>query len=447
MWLGSYFLMKLLDISHKRDVLSNYRRFSRYLSAQRIEILEYQRERLKNLVLHATSSVPYYIKNLDKGNNYSLNIAHPTEILKRFPIIDRDIIQLHQEDLISSKFKVNELIRGSSSGTTGIPIEYYCNKGSLSAGLAAGYILLGMSGWKLGQRNVHIWGNQSSIKRWNTLASRAKNWLINQKNIASTLLDDPSEVEEIARNLIKFNPISIEGYSSSIYSLAEYFKAEDLIIKSLKQVITTAENLEDYQKRLIEEVFAPVGDLYGSGEILGIASRPAGDDKYYIFDPHVIVESVDSVLPGMKDVLITDLDNYGMPLIRYKIGDMIDEIHEPSPDSKYPLRWFKKIYGRRSDIITLPNGMKFHPVNIFGGTLFRKFPEITRHKVIWDGSTLKFIFETRSFKKSVTLENVLTKTLGPYQVDFSIVYTDKIPPGGNGKYNYMEIKDKVGDNK
>jgi len=441
------FLLKILDISKNLNVLSAYRHFSQTLIKSRSEVLKYQREKLKNLVIHAASSVPYYKLSLDKRIIQSIKNADSENILKLLPLIDRDTIQNHRNDFISSLFNTKELIKGSSSGTTGIPIEYYSDKDGISAGVAAGYILWGMSGWQIGQRNVHIWGNKSSIERWDTISSSAKNWIINQKNIASTLLNDPSKIEIIAQELIKFYPISIEGYSSSIYSLAEYFKEKSLKLGSLKQVITTAENLEDYQKRLIEEVFAPVGDLYGSGEILGIASRPAGDDKYYIFDPHVIVESVDSVLPGMKDVLITDLDNYGMPMLRYKIGDMVDEIHEPSPESKYPLGWFTKIYGRSSDIITLPNGMKFHPVNIVGGTLFREFPEITRHKVIWDGSVLKFIFETRSFKKSVQLENILTKTLSPYQVDFSIVYTDKIPPGENGKYNYMEIKDKVENNK
>jgi len=432
-------LLALLDISKKRNVLSKYRYFSSYLHASRKEVLKYQEEKFKKILIHAKTTVPYYKKNLDNRISKFIQDATAEEIIKTLPIIDRHIIQKNQQDLISSGYRVEKLIRGSSSGTTGIPIEYFNDISGMSAGVAAGYILWGMSGWKLGQRNVHIWGNQSSIERWDSRASRAKNWLIKQKNIASTLLNDPSQIGEVAHELIQFNPVSIEGYSSSIYSLAEYFKEKGLKINSLKQVLTTAENLDDYQKQLIEEVFPPVGDLYGSGEVLAIATRPAGDDKYYVFDPHVIVETVDSVLPGKKDILITDLDNYGMPLIRYKIGDMIDSLNEPDHNSRYPFIWFRKIYGRSSEIITLPNGMKFHPVNIFGGTLFRKFPGIKKHKVIWNGKILRFMFEINEFVDQVILKHELAKLLKPYDVGFTIEYTKKIEPSENGKYRFVEI--------
>ncbi len=437
----SLFLLALMDMAKGTNVLSWYLFFRKSLNWNEGTIMQYQSDKLRQLLLHAYKTVPYYNEIFNKFGIDPADIRSSKD-LKKFPTLDRDTIQNNQSSLLSSKYRIGLLINGSSSGSTGIPIHYYHNKQGMSAGIAAGYLLWSLSGWNFGQKSLHIWGNQSSIERWNTLASRLKNSLTRQKNIASTLLNDPLEIGEIAKSIIKFQPFTIDGYSSAIYTLAKYFKENNLSLASVRQVLTTAENLEEYQQQLIEEVFAPTGDLYGSGEVLGIATRPSGDDRYYILDTHVIVETEESGIPGMKNILLTDLDNYGMPMIRYKIGDMIDDVYEPDQNARYPFSWFKKIQGRNSDIITLPNGMKFHPVNIFGGTLFRKFPGITRHKVIWNGSKLIFVFEAQHFSENESLHNSLKEMLEKYHMEFEIQLTSKISPSASGKYNYMEIIDE-----
>jgi len=429
-------ILGLLDFLKGTNVSSWYKFYRKTLLWDADKIQQYRIKRLRQLLFHARQTSSYYaeiLRGLDIENITTI------DVLGNVPVLDRELIKKNQQKLISSAYPVKKLIKGSSSGTTGIPIQYFMDINGMSAGVAAGYLLWSMSGWNFGQRNVHIWGNQSSIERWNTTVSKLKNRLTNQKNVASTLLNDPGQIEVIARNIIQVKPLSIDGYSSAIYTLARYFKENNLRLDSVKQVLTTAENLEEYQKELIEDVFAPTGNFYGSGEIQGIATRPAGDNKFYVMDPHVILEVSDSGIPGLKELLITDLDNYGMPFIRYKIGDMIDELHPPDPDSKYPFTWFSKIHGRNSDIITLPNGMKFHPVNIFGGTLFRQFEGITRHKVIWNGKVLQFIFEANNFNRINDLNNAIKSLLEPYQVEFSIEFTDKILPSASGKYKYVEI--------
>ncbi len=429
-------LIRTLDLVKGTEVSSHYSSFINASKQSKNSIETIQFQKLKKLLQHTAQHTKYYSHWINKLD-FKTNSIFQT--LSALPIITRECLQEETESFISKSYLSKKLFKGSSSGTTGIPLIYYSDRVALSAGVAAGYCLWEMSGWKLGQRNVHIWGNQSSIDRWNSFGTKAKNFLISQKNIAATLLNEPNNFQSIANRIIKFKPVSMEGYSSSIYELAKYFKENNLKIPSLKMVLTTAENLEDYQKELIEDVFAPTGDLYGSGEVLGIATRPVNDERYYILDPHVIVETIDSGIPGMKEILLTDLDNYAMPLIRYKIGDMIDELHEPEPDAKYPFTWFTKLHGRSSDIITLPNGKKFHPVNIFGGTLFRQFSGITRHKTIWDGQKLEFIFETKGFSHEENLNAALVKLLEPYQCDFNITFTEKIESLPSGKYKYMEI--------
>lgn len=425
-------LLKIVDMFKGEDVLGRYNFFLETLNWDRGQILEYQLLRLNQLLDHAQKNVPFYKNKLQE-------IKSLTD-LKKVEIIGRDEIAKNESELIDKRRKKKDLIKGSSSGTTGIPINYYTDKFGLSSGNAATYVLRTMLGREFGEKSVHIWGNKSSMEQWKTLNSRVKSKLINQKKVASTLLNDPEELEKLSLEIMDFKPLNIDGYSSSIYTLAKYFEENKYKIESLKNVVTTAENLEDYQREVIERVFCPVSDLYGSGEVLSIAFKPAKDEKYYIFDPHVIVEVVESGIDGMKEIIVTDLDNYAMPFIRYKVGDLIDDVYEPLNRAKYQFNWFKKINGRSSEIINLPNGKKFHPVNIFGGTLFRKFKEIKRHKVIWDGARLEFIFEADSSLDRGQLRKEIQELLSPYHVEFIITLTDKIQPSESGKFRYIEIK-------
>lgn len=436
------FRLHILDLAKKTKINFWYNRFLSTLDYDRKKILEYQNDRLNMLIHYVYDHIPYYRKIMLENKISPRQIKTANDLVS-FPLLDRDIIRHEQQNLLSKKDSRTQLHEGSSSGTTGIPITYYHDAEGFSAGVASGYVLWNMSGWRPGQRNAHIWGNATSIQRWSKWSSRAKNVLMRQMNIPSILLDDPEQIESVSQKLISFNPVSIDGYPGAIFTLAQYFQKNNYSLKNLKQVLTTAENLENTQRELIEKILAPTADLYGSGEVLGIASRPIADNKYYVFEPHVIVETVASEMPGMKDIVVTDLDNYGMPMIRYKIGDMIDGLYQPEKDARYPFTYFKKIMGRNSDIILLANGKRFHPVNIFGGTLFRKFPEISRHKVVWNGESLNFIFEISRPLDENHLKQQLKELLAFYEVSFSVEFVNKLFPADSGKYRYLEIVKKT----
>lgn len=224
-------LLKTLDKAKGLKVYPWYRFFQNTLSWQRDQVEVYQAERLQKLIEYALNTVPYYRAEWNRLGIRPHDIKTPSD-LKKCSILDRDTLRNKQEELISSYFPLKNMHKGSSSGTTGIPINYYTDTDGLSAGMAAGYALWNMSGWNPGQSNVHIWGNQTSIKRWNTIPSKLKNLLFHQKNIASTLLNDPEQIPELAERIVRFNPRSIDGYSSSIYDFARYCQEEKIHLKT-----------------------------------------------------------------------------------------------------------------------------------------------------------------------------------------------------------------------
>lgn len=430
--------LKVFDLIKGTKVKKYFDFYRSTLYWGRKEIEKYQLVKLKDLLSYAHNYVPFYSRKFEKLNLTPDSIKH-LEDLQKFPVLTREDIQNNFNDLLSIKKIEGKYFKGGSSGTTGVPINYFHDSDGISAGIAAAYMGWHLSGWKFGEKGLHIWGNPSSIKQWKKISSRSKRFLFNQKYLASPLLNDLSNYPNIVHLLNKYHPDYIDGYTSSIFSLAQYIKKNNISVPKCKYIFSTAENLLDYQREIIEEVLGPVSDLYGCGEINGVAAQPLNSDKYFILEPHVIVEKEGEIDDESKQILITDLDNRLMPFIRYKAGDLIDDVYEGNNSNIYEFRFFKKIIGRTSEIIDLRNDKKILPVNLLGGTLFREFKEIARHKVVWNGKFLNFIFETNDNFDIQLVQKKIDDNLKNFDVSFKIELVKKILPDKSGKYKYIEI--------
>ena len=279
-----------------------------------------------------------------------------------------------------------------------------------------------------GDKTLHIWGNPTSVQHWNKISSKLKRKLKNQVNIASTEFNDSNNYERLYNYIRKEEFTAIDGYTTAIYELAKYIEFNHLSKLNAEYVFPTAENLLEDHRNLIQKNIGPVSDLYGCGEINGIAIQPISEEKYLIIDPHVFVE-IEESKDSFKSIIVTDLDNRAMPLIRYKIGDLIDNVYEPSADQKIQFSYFRKILGRETDIIELPNGKKILPVNIVGGTLFRKIGGVLKHKVVWNGSYLIFYFETNSEFSKERAETLISNEFKVFDIAVKIEVVDQTASG------------------
>ena len=114
------------------------------------------------------------------------------------------------------------------------------------------------------------------------------------------------------------------------------------------------------QRTLFEEVFAcPVFDVYVSRECGHLAGECEEHQGMHINADCLHLEFVDDddqpVPPGeMGRILVTDFGNYGMPFIRYEIGDMGAADDRPCPCGR-TLPLMKFAAGRESDFIKSPH--------------------------------------------------------------------------------------------
>lgn len=428
----------LLDFVQRTSIDSYGRRYAALRNEGRSRILAYQDERLSRLVRFAYHNVPYYWKMMRERNISPEHIRSAAD-LRLFPILERETVRREGKNLLAAGIPVRRMRSSSTGGTTGAPVIFAHDLEGYSAGLAAGHFLRSLSGWKPGRPLVRLGGDPAVRGRWERRRSRDEDFLLRLIQLEAPRPDHPGEIKELADRIVALDPESIEGAPSILYSLARHAQSRGLVFRNLGRVFAAGEILGAREKRDIEIALAPVADLYGCGEAFGIASRPIHEDRYYVCDPHVILESEDSRIPGMKDLIVTNLDNRGLPLIRYRVGDLIDGLQPPDPDSRLPFSWFRRIVGRNTEIVRLPNGLSIHPIQAFGGNLFRLFPAISRHRVCWDGAILTFIFETAGAFPRADLERQLHEWIKPYGASYAVVYTPKMEPSTGGKPGIFEI--------
>jgi phenylacetate-CoA ligase len=138
-------------------------------------------------------------------------------------------------------------------------------------------------------------------------------------------------LKDFVKKIEAFNPVLLDGYAESLNFLARYLKEHGKLAIQPKGIISSAQMLPETSRRLIEESFGcRVFDKYGSREFSGIAYECEAHQGHHVVGEGYIVEILKDGQPAapgeVGEVVITDLNNYCMPFIRYRIGDLAEAL-------------------------------------------------------------------------------------------------------------------------
>ncbi len=91
--------------------------------------------------------------------------------------------------------------------------------------------------------------------------------------------------------------------------------------------MSSAQTLPESSRRVVEDAFGcPVFDKYGAREFSGIAYECEAHAGHHVVAESYIVEVLRGGVPArpgeIGEVVITDLNNYCLPFLRYRIGDL-----------------------------------------------------------------------------------------------------------------------------
>jgi phenylacetate-CoA ligase len=422
---------------------SPYLRHLRWLRRSQFDTPEAIRDRqwaaLRELLHHAYATVPFYRERFDRA------AIHPDQIrdfadFGRLPVLTKDDIRQHGDALFSRGSDPTTLHRKKTSGSTGVPLEIHLDEAGLQWKRACTLRSNEWSGWRFGERVGILWGQPEYLERgWR---GRLRNALLDRERYLDTLKIDKDGLAAFARDLHCRPPSLLYGHAHSVYLFAEYLRGAQHLPIRPHGIITTAMVLHDWQRRSIEEVFGcPVTNRYGCEEVSLIACECERHDGLHINADSVYVEleragrPVASGEPG--SILVTDLANRAMPLLRYQIGDVGTATERSCPCGR-GLPLLERVEGREADYVVTPSGRLISGISLtdhFGAAIpgavqvqiVQETPAAFRFRIVRGPD-----FGPRSLER---IGELVGEWFGPgitYECDF----VERILPESSGKYRF-----------
>jgi len=338
-----------------RGRLRHYRKQERISLEQAQDI---QWRSLLRLLQHAYDTTKFYRVRFQDAGLRPSDIKSPSD-LTRIPLLTRDDIRNNLPSLRSRLYTEDELHRAATGGTTDTPVQFLRDSNSLREKVAVQLAFDRWAGYLPGDKVFFLWGARSDFVenpnwRWRVYDE----WLLGRK-WAPTSLFNESVLEQYRVMMNRFRPKVLYAYPTPAALFCEYLRDSGLPYVRPKTVLCTAERLEPYQRQLIESVFnVPVFERYGSREFGIVAAECERHAGMHINPGAAYIELnplEDGNSTGLHEIFVTDLLNYGMPLIRYKVNDCATSgIASCSCGLGYPV--IAPIAGRTTEVFRLPDG-------------------------------------------------------------------------------------------
>jgi phenylacetate-CoA ligase len=394
---------------------------------------------IQKMLQHACSSVPYY-RDLFGRHQIRPEQLETFDAFQRVPVLNKQDVRQHGERLLSDLYRNEPLHIKATSGSTGVPLRVKLNDAGMQFKRACTLRSDEWSGWRLGERSAKVWGNPEYRKLgWR---GRLRNWLLDRSAYLDTLQMDEAALAGFARRLRRFPPTLIFGHAHSVFLLTQFLRKNGPAGIRPRGIITTAMVLHDWQRAVIEEFFGcKVTNRYGCEEVSLIACECERHRGLHVNADGLYVELLANGRPAKAGepgaVVVTDLVNQAMPLIRYKIGDVAVWSSDRCPCGR-GLPMLERLEGRESDYVTNEAGEL-----ISGISLTENFslhvPGLAQIQIVQETRThFRFrIVREPDFGEAglERLRFLVHERFGP-NTRYDLEFVDEIPQEPSGKYRF-----------
>jgi phenylacetate-CoA ligase len=265
-------------------------------------------EKLVALLEHARATVPFYRNLFEERRLSSADLRDP-EVFRTLPVLTKAQLQQAGSALLSERYPAGRRTVELTSGSSGQPFATHFDREYVFAKNLRFLRALLTCGYRPGKKLMLI------TERPTTRLSAVRRWLY------CPLEATP---EEHARHLLGFRPDFLYGCMTPLYLLARHLSAAGASFTPPRAVISTAEMLDPRTRAELERAFqAPVLDFYGMTEMGLVAWQPRPGVPYGIATDGILVERMAvPAAPGFSRLVMTNLDLWAMPMIRYDTGDV-----------------------------------------------------------------------------------------------------------------------------
>jgi phenylacetate-CoA ligase len=251
-------------------------------------------------------------------------------------------------------------------------------------------------------------------------------------------------MNDFADGLRRTPPSLLFGHAHSLYLFSSFLKARrpELIVRP-KAIISTCMVLHDFERKAIEETFArKVTNRYGCEEVSLIACECEKHEGLHINSDCLLVEIINDhgapCTPGEPGrVVVTDLTNRAMPIIRYEVGDMA-AWSTTSCSCGRTLPLLSKIEGRIADYVVTASGSYISGISLTENFAVQ-VPGVAQMQIVQEAVD-EFTFNIvrgRDFDDdSVTVLRTLVAQRFGTNSRFKCRYVETILPEPSGKYRF-----------
>ena len=343
-------------------ILSRQRRFTPLVTADSQALEQHRLKSLVAILTHADATTTHYAELFRRHGLDPRKVTSFTE-LSKLPFLTKEELNRDIDVFLSSVFARSELITSSTGGSSGLSLTFFRDRGAQNVRRAQDYLFNARLGIFPGTKRAWVWGSHIDAFSLRSIKARLANFLTERAIYFYAFDATPDSIDDFLRQLNDYHPRAIIAYPNMLSAMAQRSQAQHIAMTPIPRIIVTAEPLYDWQRKLFEQVFhAETFERYGAREIGTVASECQSHNGMHIFEPSYYLEVIDKdgnpLPPGkMGELVVTDLYNYGMPLIRYRTGDMVTLDDAPCPCG-CTWRRITAIGGRVIDMIIRPDGSK-----------------------------------------------------------------------------------------
>ncbi|MFW9989148.1 MAG: phenylacetate--CoA ligase family protein [Candidatus Odinarchaeota archaeon] len=395
---------------------------------------------MQYLIDYSVKNIKFY-SNFFKQNNLKTTDIKRSEDLVKLPVITKEVYRENfPNNIVDLNSKKKDLILNSTSGSTGTPFKFYQTRRLRGQSAARLIFFYEWAGRLYGEPLARMWGHVNSnfkIKFFNKYIENAL--VVNAFDLGEHTF--PRYFKKIQKK----QPKLLESYTSAAYAFSILLNKKNLSL-NIPSTIVSGETLYDFQIKLIKESLnTELYNRYGCREFGNIAQECSKHKGMHIYQEEFIIEILDEnnnpVKEGEKGkIVVTALDNYSMPFIRYQIDD-IGVISTKDCTCGRNLRMFESIQGRVTDMIYSPSGK--HISLYFFALIFQELSDyISEFQVLQKKKSDELILRvipTKKFNDTIKsrIINQVMKMDDSFMI--SVDKVDEIKPEPFGKKKYLKV--------
>ncbi len=412
---------------------------SQYFPPERIKKIQWQK--IKKLLDHAYNNSAYYQQKFEKNKIHPDNI-YSFKDFQKIPLLTKDDVRKNMDSIIAPNY--DKYIPFLTSGSTGIPIRGYRDKECSEFKRACGRRSELWSGYDLGERIYCLYGEpEKELTGFTKFKATFRRKYLYRMEILNLLKLSEKSMLEFAKKMKKYPPSLLWGHAHGLYQLAVFLEKKGIMDVQPKGMYSAGMVLHAWERKKIEEVFNCIlQDRYGCEELGLIATECKKQEGLHINTDSHFVEFLDKngnhVAPGERGIIVvTDLTNYVMPFIRYKLEDVgVYSTDLCSCGRTQPL--IKKLEGRIADFLVTPERELVSGISLtdhFAGHI----PGVAQIQIIQDEIDqlkLKIVKNDEYGEKTMQQISKLIKDFFGSRMQYSIELVNSISKEPSGKFRF-----------